>query len=87
MSRIIETEKKNRTKTNRPELPLYRVLWCKIRYFQQLYQIGDEELANELGVHIRTLRDYDKTAENVTFGKLDRFLYANGLSLTELLNL
>ena len=82
------TERKTRTSTkNRHELPLYRVLWCKIRYYQQLYQIGDEELANELGVHKRTLKDYDKTAENVTFGKLDRFLYANGLTLNELLNL
>ena len=82
------TDRKTRTSTkNRHELPLYRVLWCKIRYYQQLYQIGDEELANELGVHKRTLKDYDKTAENVTFGKLDRFLYANGLTLNELLNL
>ena len=82
------TERKTRTSTkNRHELPLYRVLWCKIRYYQQLYQIGDEELANELGVHKRTLKDYDKPAENVTFGKLDRFLCANGLSLNELLNL
>ena len=82
------TERKTRITTKcGHEFPLYRMLWCKIRYFQQLYQIGDEELANELGVHKRTLRDYDKTAENVTFGKLDRFLRANGLSLNELLDL
>ena len=74
----------NRKTTNR--LPLYRVLWCKIRYFQQLNEISDEALANALGVHVRTLKEYDKTAENVTFGRLDSFLYINNLSLDDLLH-
>lgn len=86
MSRIIETDIKTRTTKNRNELPLYRVIWCKIRYYQQLHEISDEALANELGVHVRTLSTYDKNAENVTFGRLDIFLYMNNLSLDDLLN-
>ena len=74
----------NRKTTNR--LPLHRQIWCRIRYYQQLHEICDEELAASLGVHVRTLKEYDKTAENVTFGKLDNFLYINGLSLNDLLN-
>ncbi len=70
--------------TNR--LPLHRLLWCRIRYYQQLHEISDDALANALGVHTRTLREYDKSAENVTFGKLDSFLYMNGLTLNDLLN-
>ena len=86
MSRIIETERKTRTAKNRHDLPLYRVLWCRIRYYQQLHEISDEALANELGVHVRTLSTYDKNAENVTFGRLDNFLYMNRLTLNDLLN-
>ena len=63
----------NRKTTNR--LPLYRLLWCRIRYYQQLYDISDDALANALGVHKRTLKEYDKSAENVTFGKLSSLLY------------
>ena len=70
--------------TNR--LPLYCVLWCKIRYYQQLHEISDETLANELGDHVLTLSTYDKNAENVAFGRLDNFLYMNNLSLDDLLN-
>lgn len=86
MSRILGTERNTTTTKNRHGLPLYRVLWCKIRYFQQLHEISDEGLANALGVHVRTLREYDKNAENVTIGKLDIFLYINNLSLDDLLN-
>ena len=63
----------NRKTTNR--LLLYRLLWCRIRYYQQLYDISDDALANALGVHKRTLKEYDKSAENVTFGKLSSLLY------------
>lgn len=75
-----------RKRIKNERLPLYRLIWCRIRYYQQLHEIGDQELANALGVHIRTLKEYDKTAENVTFGRLDRFLYVNGLSLNDLMN-
>ena len=77
-----ETITRNRTE----RLTLYRWLWCRIRYYQQLNDITDNELANALGVHIRTLKEYDKTAENVTLGRIDSFLYINGLSLNDLLN-
>lgn len=70
---------------NKNRIPLYRVIWCRIRYYQRLHEISDDTLAKNLGVHIRTLREYDKSAENVTFGRLDSFLFENGLSLDDLL--
>lgn len=65
---------------------LYKLVWCKIRYYQQLHDINDENLANSLGVRLRTLKEYDKSAENITLGKLDSFLYINNLNLNDLLN-
>lgn len=67
-------------------LRLYKLIWCKIRYYQQIHDISDETLANCLGVHTRTLKEYDKNAENVTLGKLDTFLYLNNINLNDLLN-
>ena len=71
---------------NQHRLHLYKIVWCKIRYYQQLHDISDDILANHLGVHIRTLKEYDKTAENITLGRLDNFLYMNNLNLNDLLN-
>lgn len=70
-------------KSNR--LTLYKLIWCKIRYFQQLYGITDEKLAQELSVHARTLKEYDKDAKNITLGKIDSFLYMNNISLDDLI--
>ncbi|MCR5142705.1 MAG: hypothetical protein K6C68_09295 [Ruminococcus sp.] len=75
-----------KTQNTDHRLPLYRLLWCRVRYYQQLHEISDEALANSLGVHIRTLKEYDKSAENVTFGRLDSFLYVNEMSLEDLLS-
>jgi hypothetical protein len=71
-------------KSNR--ITLYKRIWCKIRYYQQLHNIDDTVLAGQLQVHERTLHEYDKNAVNVTMGKVDSFLYANGITLEELLN-
>lgn len=71
-------------KANR--LTLHKLVWCKIRYFQQIHNITDEQLAACIDVHVRTLKEYDKHAENVTLGKVDNFLYANNLTLNDLLN-
>lgn len=67
-------------------ITLYKKIWCKIRYWQNLNDIPDEELATHLGVSIRTIKEYDKDASNITLQKLDRFLYLYDLSLNELLN-
>jgi transcriptional regulator with XRE-family HTH domain len=67
-------------------ITLYKKIWCKIRYWQSLNDISDEELATHLGVSIRTIKEYDKDASNITLQKLDRFLYLYDLSLNELLN-
>ena len=38
-------------------ITLYKKIWCKIRYWQQLKDISDNELANDLDVAERTLKE------------------------------
>ena len=62
-------------------ITLYKKIWCKIRYWQSLNDVSNEELARILCVSTRTLLTYDKNAENITLGKLDRFINATGLDI------
>ena len=66
-------------------ITLYRRIWCKIRYWQQLREISDAELASYLQVGERTLHEYDKNAANVTLGRVDNLLYIAGMDLDELM--
>ena len=69
---------------NVKRIPLQKLLWCKIRYYQQLYCMSDELLSETLGVTERTLKAYDKDAGNVTLEKVDNFLQATNLMIQEL---
>lgn len=71
--------------TKDPEIYLY--IWLKIRLWQKLHGIDDSMLAQFLGISTRSLRDYDKSAVNVTLGKLDSFLRASGLTLEQLMTI
>ena len=75
----------SRVKSNR--ITLQKYIWCKIRYYQQLNDISDSDLANSLDVAERTLKEYDKSANNVTLAKVDRFLYINNMKISDLLNM
>ena len=66
-------------------IPLYKQVWCKIRYWQMLYDISDENLADILHVSTRTLSNYDKNTENVTLDKLDYFLDKMDLDISDLI--
>ena len=68
-------------------IALYKKIWCKIRYWQSLKDVTDMELAAYLQVTERTLHEYDKNAKNITLEKVDSFLYANGMELTDLMAL
>ena len=68
-------------------ITLYRKIWCKIRYWQQLREVSDSELASYLQVGERTLHEYDKNATNVTLGRVDNLLYVTGMELDELMAL
>ena len=68
-------------------ISLYKKIWCKIRYWQNLKDISDCELAAYLNVGERTLHEYDKNAKNITLEKIDNFLYVNNMELNELLSL
>lgn len=71
---------------NVKRIPLQKLLWCKIRYYQQLHDISNELLAKTLGVSKRTLSEYDKDSCNITLEKVDRFLYANNITIDKLMN-
>ena len=64
-------------------ITLYKLIWCKIRYWQSLHDVSDADLA----VGERTLRNYDKSAKEITLEKLDNFLMTNRLELHELLSM
>ena len=68
-------------------ISLYKKLWCKIRYWQNLKEVTDHELASLLQVSERTLHEYDKNAKNVTLEKVDTFLYTNKMELNDLMTL
>lgn len=70
---------------NVKRIPLQKLLWCKIRYYQQLHDVSDELLSDTIGVNERTLKEYDKNASHITLEKIDRFLAAYNLTLTELI--
>ena len=62
-------------------------IWCKIRCYQQMYEISNADLAAQLKVHERTLHDYDKSADNITIGRLENFLRENHITFDELINI
>ena len=68
-------------------ITLYKKIWARIRYCQNLYEMSDSELALNLQVCERTLRDYDKSARCLTLEKVDNFLTANKMSLDELMTI
>ena len=74
------------TKKN-TRITLYKRIWCKVRYWQNLRDVSDAELASYLQVGVRTLHDYDKSAENITLGRVDNLLYVMGMELNDLMAL
>jgi len=59
-------------------ITLYKRIWCKIRYWQNLRDVTDTELGSYLQVGERTLREYDKSAQHVTLEKIDNLLSVTG---------
>ena len=68
-------------------ITLHRRIWCKIRYWQQLKEVSNAELASYLQVGERTLHQYDISAENVTLGRIDNLLYVTGMDFNDLMAL
>jgi len=72
---------------NNKAKPLYKLIWCKIRYYQKLNDLSNEELAAYIGVSERTLLEYDKNAENLTLGRIESFLKSENMEIRDLLQL
>ena len=71
---------------NVKRIPFQKLLWCKIRYYQHTHDITNNRLADIMTVGERTLREYDKKADNITLDKIDNFLNYSGISITELMS-
>jgi len=72
-------------KAKQKRIPLHKQIWCKIRYYQQLNDISDEDMASYLGCCSKTLRNYDRNAKCLTLHDVDMFLYMNNITLEELM--
>lgn len=68
-------------------ITLYKHIWARIRYWQNLRDISDSELAACLQISDRTLKEYDRSAQHITLEKLDNFLYVNNMDFNELMTL
>ncbi|MDD6268833.1 MAG: hypothetical protein ACI4JN_11775 [Ruminococcus sp.] len=66
-------------------IPLQKTIWCKVRYWQNLNDISDHELADFLGCTERTLHNYDADPSCITLRTIDRFLIVTDMSLTDFL--
>lgn len=66
---------------------LQRKIWAKIRCWQSMNEVSDNQLASSLTVAERTLRNYDKDAGKLSLEKVDNFLNFFGIEITDLLNL
>lgn len=67
-------------------IPLQKTIWCKVRYWQNLHDISDEELAGYLRCTVRTLQNYDHDPSCVTLKTIDTFLFVAEMSLTDFLS-
>lgn len=68
-------------------IAIYKKIWCKIRYWQSIKDVSDSELAAFLQVGERTLKEYDKSAKNITLEKIDNFLFVNNMEFADLMSL
>lgn len=75
---------KVRNKSKR--IPLQKEIWCKVRYWQNLYDVSDEELASYLGCTERTLHNYDVDPSPVTLKTIDTFLFVIDMTLAEFIS-
>ncbi len=62
-------------------IPLHRRVWLKIRLWQKLNNASDESLARYLNMSVRTLREYDNNAGNLSLERVESFMSATGLTL------
>ena len=65
--------------------PLQKVIWAKIRYYQSVMDISDAQLADYLCVCTKTLRTYEKNADNLTIGQIESLLVHTGLSIMDII--
>ena len=66
-------------------VPLQKLIWAKIRSYQSVMDISDAQLADYLCVCTKTLRTYEKNADNLTIGQIESLLIHTGLSILDII--
>ena len=61
---------------------IQKLLWDKIRYYQHLNDISNDELSELMMVHPKTLLSYDKKADNITLAQINHFVKYNFYDIT-----
>jgi hypothetical protein len=70
---------------NTKQIPLEKMLWAKIRYYQMMLGISDDTLAGYLQITPRTMRNYDHCADSLCVGQIESFLISTDLSITDII--
>lgn len=65
---------------------LYSEVWSNIRGWQKNNSVSEARLAADLRVNERTLKEYDKSAHNLTLEKIDNLLTAEKISFSDLIS-
>ena len=76
----INTRKKSK------RIPLQKEIWCKVRYWQNINDVSDKDLAEYLGCSERTLHNYDTDPSPVTLKTVDTFLYVIDMTFSEFMS-
>lgn len=67
------------------KMTFYSRIWSNIRICQKKNSISETQLAADLRVNQRTLKEYDKSAHNLTLEKIDNLLTAENISFNEIM--
>lgn len=66
------------------DAPLEKLIWAKIRFYQQVLGLSNALLADYLCICTKTLRSYDKNAENLNLAQIASFLEQTELTINDI---
>lgn len=76
----INTRKKSK------RIPLQKEIWYKVRYWQNINDVSDKDLAEYLGCSECTLHNYGAASSPVTLKTVNTFLYVIDMTFLEFMS-
>ena len=70
-------------KPNPNRFSISKKMWFKIRYWQNMLELTDVQLASFIGVCDKTLRALDKNCGTMTIDKVENFIVVNNMTFEE----